>query len=397
MPAVQAATFGHSRIVSALGQPLHVEIPVSQLTQQEIDSLRATPAPASAWREAGMTPPVALDSMRLVLLDGYRSGVKVIQLRSEQAFDQPIVDILLDLRSASGQQRYQVSLLAHADQIAVQRPVVDSSRNARVIDDGGALMPQGRHALDGRQISVQRGDNMFAIAQRNAVAGVTVYQMMMALQRTNPQAFIEDNVNLVKAGATLVMPDMDALTALSDREARRLFQQHAQAFARYRQRSGTVDVAALSAADSAAQGSVSEAVAAAQETSSPAQTGDRLRLSGGPGANGMAVGKSGASAARLNGQFGSGAGAEGSSTGLQGAASSVNANEGDPGRASAGQAPSGGSAAPGQGSSLAMSATPETSSANGAAAGGLAASGSTAAMGSAGMGNTGTVSSHQMA
>src|SRR5690606_41355006 len=54
----------------------------------------------------------ALPILRLVLLDGYRPDVKVIQLRSDQPFDQPIVDVLLDIRSASGQQRYQVSLLA---------------------------------------------------------------------------------------------------------------------------------------------------------------------------------------------------------------------------------------------------------------------------------------------
>ncbi|NYT23604.1 hypothetical protein H0A73_08315 [Alcaligenaceae bacterium] len=398
--AAQAATLGHSRVVSALGQPLHVEIPVTQLTQQEIGSLRAVPAPAGAWREAGMTPPVALDSMRLMLLDGYRADVKVIQLRSEQAFDQPIVDILLDVGSTSGQQRYQVSLLAHGDQIAIQRPAAEGSRNARAIDGRGS--PDG-HDLAGRQIPVRRGDNMFAIAQRNEVQGVTVYQMMIALQRANPQAFIEDNVNLVKAGATLVMPGMDALTALSDREARRIFQQHAQAFARYRQRSGTADVAALSAADAAAQGSVSQTAVAAQDASPPAvQSGDRLRLSGGPGANGAAIGKSGTSAARLNGQDGqaaaaangsavhggaSGSGAADSSsggtaftgvpsgaTGAPGgagaSATSPAGNSGSSGQEHGGIASSDPSAPAGAGSSLAMSAVPGASSADGPAAGG---------------------------
>src|SRR5690606_33707594 len=96
-----AADFGHSRIVSALGQPLHLEIPITGLTPHEIDSLHATPAPGQAWQAAGMTPPVPLESMRLVLLDGYRPDVKIIQLRSDRAFDQAIVDVLLDVRSVS--------------------------------------------------------------------------------------------------------------------------------------------------------------------------------------------------------------------------------------------------------------------------------------------------------
>jgi len=286
LSTAQAATFGHSRIVSAPGQPLHLEIPVMQLTQQEIESLRATPAPAAAWQEAGMTPPVPLDTIQLVLLDGYRSDVKIIQLRSDQTFDLSIVDVLLDIRTVSGQQRFQVSLLAHADHTAVQRAGGENARSPRIIDGrAGAAMP-GSHAAAGLEIRVRPGDNMFAIAQRNAVQGVTVYQMMIALQRANPQAFIEDNVNLVKAGATLEMPDIDVLTALSDREARRIFQQHVQAFERYRQRSGGADVAAISTAGAvAAQGSVSEGAPAAADSASAARaaSSDVLRLSGGPG------------------------------------------------------------------------------------------------------------------
>lgn len=283
----QAATFGHSRIISAPGQSLHLEIPVTDLTQHEIETLRATPAPAEAWSAAGMTPPVALDSMRLALLDGYRPNTKVIRLRSDQVSDRSVVDVLLDIRSASGQQRYQVSLLAHADRLAVQRVGVDESRYERALNERSAVAAQtgqSSHEAAGRVISVRSGDTMFAIAQRNAVQGVTVYQMMMALQRSNPQAFIQDNVNLVKAGATLTMPDMAVLTALSDREARRVFQQHAQAFARFGRGGSTGDAVAVSTLGEAAQGDVLEMAAASDDSAGAASSapgGDLLRLSGG--------------------------------------------------------------------------------------------------------------------
>lgn len=285
LSAAQAANFGHSRIVSALGEPLHLEIQVTQLTPQEVDTLRATPAPAEAWHDAGMTPPVPLQSMRLLLLDGYRPDVKVIQLRSDRRFDEAIVDVLLDVRSVSGQQRYQVSLVAQADTQSIQRASSDAGRNLRAIDGLGLPEQASTHPAAGRQITVSAGDNMFAIARRNAVQGVTVYQMMMALQRSNPHAFIEDNVNLVKAGASLTMPDMDVLTALSDREARRIFQQHAQAFALYRQRGGASDVALASTVLEAGEGAVETVPMLGPSESeagvTPAGVGDRLRLSGG--------------------------------------------------------------------------------------------------------------------
>src|SRR5690606_34607493 len=120
---------------------LHIEIPVTELSPQEIDSLRAQPAPPSAWREAGMTPPVALDSMRLVLLDGIRPDAKVIQLRSNQPFNRPIVDVLLDIDTVTGQQRYQVSLVAHGDSMAIQRPGETGVYQAMPRGDG-IVIPQ---------------------------------------------------------------------------------------------------------------------------------------------------------------------------------------------------------------------------------------------------------------
>src|SRR3546814_10894163 len=94
----------------------------------------------------------------------------------------------------------------------------------------------GGEAVAQKHIRVRPGDTMFAIARRNAVPGVSVYQMMIALQRANPQAFIRHNLNLVKAGAVLAVPDKAALTAVSDREARRLFMRPVQELEQSRQR-----------------------------------------------------------------------------------------------------------------------------------------------------------------
>src|SRR3546814_13884821 len=102
-------------------------------------------------------------------------------------------------------------------------------------------MPTGSlgasQAAPTKTIHVKRGDTMFAIAQRHAVPGVTIYQMMIALQRANPSAFIHENINLVKAGGSLSMPGHDALTAISYREARRIFHKQAATLDLYRPRS----------------------------------------------------------------------------------------------------------------------------------------------------------------
>src|SRR5690606_16528343 len=163
----------------------------------------------------------------------------------------------------------------------------------------------------GASIRVKTGDTMFAIARRHAVRGVSDYQMMMALFRANPKAFIHDNVNLVRAGSTLVMPDKAALTAISDPEARRLFMQHAQAFARYRRASaGVVPVVGQQGA-AAAAGDVVQAMPS-ESAQAPADTRkqDLLRLSDQPSAS---------AAGAANGQAGSGAAGDSAGTSAAGA------------------------------------------------------------------------------
>jgi len=267
-PSAYAASFGHSRIVSGLGQPLGIDIPVSQLSADDIRSLAVTPAPLSAWQQAGLTPPVALSDMRLQVVDGYTAGIKVIQLRSSTPFDQPIADVLLDVRTAAGQQRYQVSLLAHGGAVSAA-----AQRSSSLRDPSGAAAS----TQAGYTIKVRRGDTMFAIARRNAVPDASIYQLMIALQRANPQAFIHGNINLVKAGASLKMPSMADITAISDREARRIFMRQAHEFALYRQRAAA-GAGVVGAGGDAAAGQVSPGGAEPQMEAAD-QSRDQLRLS----------------------------------------------------------------------------------------------------------------------
>src|SRR5699024_5897397 len=63
-------------------------------------------------------------------------------------------------------------------------------------------------------------DTLSQIAQQMArESDVSTNQMMLALLRTNPQAFIGGNINLVRAGAVLRMPEQDEARRLSAAEA----------------------------------------------------------------------------------------------------------------------------------------------------------------------------------
>lgn len=263
----QAANIGHSRLVSSPGQPLLITVQVNDIAVGDVDTLTVSVPPASQWTQAGLTPPVPLDTLSASIQRGYTDATRVIQVRSSQPFQQPVVDLLIDVATASGKQRHQVSMLAQSGLDAVSPPA------------SGATTP----AQTGPEpvlssIKVNKGDTLFAIARSNAVSGVSDYQLMVGLYRANPQAFIRKNLNLVKAGATLNVPDRAALTSISDREARRIFQEHARAFDLYRQKLAATPDVALAGTGNAAVGTV-QAQSAPVQPADSGQGGDRLRLS----------------------------------------------------------------------------------------------------------------------
>ncbi|HAI59591.1 MAG TPA: hypothetical protein DCM32_06895, partial [Xanthomonadaceae bacterium] len=66
--------------------------------------------------------------------------------------------------------------------------------------------------------AVAEGETLWRIASENR-QGATVAQMMLAIQRANPDAFLRENINLLRKGAVLRIPtateaaDMDRVEA----------------------------------------------------------------------------------------------------------------------------------------------------------------------------------------
>jgi pilus assembly protein FimV len=69
---------------------------------------------------------------------------------------------------------------------------------------------------------VQSGDSLLKIAQATRPDGVSTAQMMVAIYRANEDAFAGGNMNRLKGGSTLKIPDRDAAAAVTADEARQL-------------------------------------------------------------------------------------------------------------------------------------------------------------------------------
>jgi len=123
---------------------------------------------------------------------------------------------------------------------------------------------------------VKKGDTLTKIANQNLPAGVTLNQMLIAIYRTNPDAFIRDNINLVKAGQVLNIPDADTVGTVERADANRLVSAHIADFNEYRSRlAGTPAIAESARGQRESAGKIEPKPAAAP----PAGGQDQLRLS----------------------------------------------------------------------------------------------------------------------
>ena len=241
---------GHGRVVSAPGEPLRVSIPLLEVLAADVSTLQVKVASADAWAKAGLTPPVSLASMAVSIEAGFVKDSRTLVLRSNQGVDRQVIDVLLEVSSASGSTQVQSSFLVLTR-----------------ADEGTA-----------GSVLVKPGDTLSGIALANPVAGADLYQMLWALYQANPQAFISQNMNLLKAGVTLKIPDAQTVRAIDPKLARDMYQKHVNALKDLRGNSNTANATSRAPTVAVpASSTQSTAVSTAGAAPTPS-SGDRVLL-----------------------------------------------------------------------------------------------------------------------
>ncbi|WP_228720644.1 FimV/HubP family polar landmark protein [Nitrogeniibacter mangrovi] len=228
--AANAAGLGRISVLSALGQPLRAEIELTA-TSNELTSMTAAVAAPTAFKDAGVAYVPALASIRMSV--ERRGGRNVLRLTSTKPINEPFVDMLVELNWSAGRLLREYTFLldppdmpapAAATNVGtpVQQPVARAARPIRQAATG--------------DYRVQRGDTLAKIARQNMPEGVSMDQMLIALYRANPEAFIDENINRLRAGVVLNVPDGQAAGAIPRAEARQQVIAHAADFNAYRRR-----------------------------------------------------------------------------------------------------------------------------------------------------------------
>lgn len=280
-PAAYAAGFGQLRVQSNLGQPLQAEIDISGVSAEEAAGLSIKLASPAAYATAGLTYLPAVSSLRLEV-ERRPNGSYVAKVRSSQPISEPFVDILVDMSWSSGKVSRAYTFLldpagakpsnqsfspatvvqaatpdaspasapapapllapapavAQGTQPAAQAPAAKPARQAASHRAQPAQAGTEAGATAGGAYTVKRGDTLSSIAGDALLdqEGVSLDQMLVALYRNNPNAFIGGNINRLKSGAVLQVPSRQQAQSVAPKTARREVVARTQGFDAYRSR-----------------------------------------------------------------------------------------------------------------------------------------------------------------
>ena len=319
-PQADAAGLGRLNVTSGLGQPLRAELEVTSVGRDELPTLQVRMAPLAAFRAANLDFNPALTNLRFAL-DKRPDGGYFVRISSASPVNEPYLDLMVELTWATGRVIREYTVLLDPPSLRADAPVVPpvaassapapsvtapttrpSTAPSPSVSPGLATTPPGTPAESTRAQSapsaavassaprsttpgdgsyvVKSGDTLGAIAGRNKPASVSLDQMLVALLRANPDAFVAKNMNRLKAGATLTIPSESEAAALAQPEARREVVAQSADFAQYKSRlaqaAGSAPVVATAPPAAAGSGRVTSQV---QDKSAPvAPKGDQLKI-----------------------------------------------------------------------------------------------------------------------
>ncbi|VTU39772.1 hypothetical protein H4CHR_04801 [Variovorax sp. PBS-H4] len=258
-----ALALGRLNVQSALGEPLRAEIEVTEIVPAEADGLKVNIASAEAFNAAGVPYNPALADVR-ASLQRRADGRYVVRLSSNRMLSEPFIDLLIEVNWNSGRvvRDYTVLLdpprgrtataaapiVPIAPQISAapvprSAPAVTQAPSRRApaaaVTAPAAPSESERSVRTGageQQVTVRPGDTASKIAGAYKPADVSLDQMLVALLRANPGAFIGGNVNRMKAGAVLDVPGAAQAAAVSGDEAKRTVTAQSRDFGDYRRR-----------------------------------------------------------------------------------------------------------------------------------------------------------------
>ena len=296
--SVFALGLGKLTVQSGLGQPLSATIELTSAQKDELDTLRARIADPAVYRDNNVQYPAAMSRARIVV-EQTANGAPYLRVTTSQAVNDAFLDLLVELNWATGRVVRDYTFLldppsgTETQAVEPTAPIraqagSAAATRAQAGSTGAAAAPAARRSAAAAPAeapsaaastyTVKRGDTLSKIAQQTKPADVSLEQMLVALFRSNENAFEDRNMNRLRTGQIVNVPQGDQVAAIAPSEATQVVRAQAADWRAYRDRvAGAAPAADATAPRQSASGRITTAV---EDKAGAAQPGrDQLRVS----------------------------------------------------------------------------------------------------------------------
>ena len=299
--SAQALSLGRLQVQSFLGESLRAELELRDVSEADAKSFKVEVAPANTFRALGIDYQPAYTEL-VFNMQVLPDGRALLKISGSRPVAVNFIDLVLDFSWASGRTTREFTLLIMPPAVpgpvaplapAVQETPASSAPAAPPAPAAAAQMPAPAPttpapavpapkpvaAKGGARLTVKAGDTASELAVQAKSINVSLDQMLLAMLRSNPEAFVANNVNRLLAGAELYVPTSDQAQALDPVDARKTILLQSQDFDAYRQQlANKAKEANVAPAGRTASGKVQSAV---KDASPGAAATDKLTLSKG--------------------------------------------------------------------------------------------------------------------
>ena len=271
-----AISMGDINVANTLGEPMNVLIELGTASKDEISSLSARLAPPEVFKNAGLDYPSGLPPLNFKI-ETNANGEPYIKITSTQPINEPFVNLLVELTWSSGKLlREYTFLLDPPGYVPVQPQPAEVKPVEPSIVDVSELEPKGKEEIKGKDeiiesplpstalmvdekkavdeipatvnkpnessnvasgvIKVKRGDTLSKLALQPKSSDVSLERSLVALYHANADAFDGKNMNRLKTGKILHMPEQSELDNQSQVKAVKEIRAQADDWHAYRQK-----------------------------------------------------------------------------------------------------------------------------------------------------------------
>jgi len=200
-----ALGLGELTLKSAQNQPLDAEIELLDVRDLTTAEVAPSLAPPEEFSKAGVAYPTYLEDLTFTPVIN-PNGKSVLRVTSSQPLPGTVVKFLVQVMWPQGRLLRDYSVLL--DQAKAQGQESAAANVTPAVSSAGSY-------------TTKRRDTLWQIAERNTLGGGSVQQTMIAIQALNPDAFIGNNINQLKVGQVLRLPDQQQIQSIPQGEANR--------------------------------------------------------------------------------------------------------------------------------------------------------------------------------